>query len=110
MIAAQRFTVSCSAASATATARDDIARTKNNFIIAHPLLRQCLLQRMYFNAIGQAKSGSQSHEDVTAVYVVNPPDIWMTLDVKPNSSLYSVRSAVIGFTRVARFAGKKQAR
>src|SRR3989442_1166651 len=35
MIAAQRFTVSCSAASAIASGRDDIARTKNNFFIGY---------------------------------------------------------------------------
>jgi hypothetical protein len=35
MIAAQRFTVSCSAASAITTAREDIARTKNNFFIGY---------------------------------------------------------------------------
>src|SRR5215469_1592145 len=35
MIAAQRFTVSCSVASAIATARDNIAITKNNFFIGY---------------------------------------------------------------------------
>jgi hypothetical protein len=39
MIVAQRFTVSCSAASAITSAKGDIARTKSNFI-GLPLLRQ----------------------------------------------------------------------
>src|ERR1041384_6228718 len=85
MIVAQRFTVSCSVASATPNARQDVARIKNNFFIeysspGYAYRNECILTQ--FNA----RSFAVEHGH------------------------YSVRSAVIGFTRVARFAGKKQAR
>jgi hypothetical protein len=65
--------VSCSAASAITSARDDIAKTKNNFFIRLPLLSPTLVSAdaktdIFLNAIGYAKSYSRSHDAVIRVY------------------------------------------
>jgi hypothetical protein len=83
MIAAQRFTVSCSAAFAIAPVRDDIARTMNNFFIGY-----FCFANAYRNGCIRAQSDmtrhqSWSHKDATAFYVITPSSSLMTLDVKP---------------------------
>src|SRR6516162_8423490 len=82
MIAAQRFTVSCSVASAIATARDDIARTKNTFFIGCPCCANSYRKRCTLNAIGLRRISS-AHVAMSQYFVWLRHGHFMTLHCKP---------------------------
>src|SRR6516162_9070224 len=77
MIAAQRFTVSCSVASAVATARDNIAIISNIFFIGY------LFTNAYRNGCIPTQRIAAAHVTMPPYFVWLRPGHLMTLHGKP---------------------------